>query len=261
MNDIIYLHLEGREGLIDPRMLIRAIENFMGLLHEVDATISKRSSGYCEWYVGPVTRKSPLNIGFVGQAPMDKQPHLKRVHRECATGIRTLTDKGDRPPSYSDAAIQKVKHLGELEFLPHKTGLTLIKVHHQKKEVRLVNATYEHVQEFTTPRYEAEGSVIGNLDSITVHKGNEFRVWDELTQRAVTCRFKKEMLEQAKDLLGKRVLVAGLVNVSSKGDKLSVDVAELDSYPDEKDLPTIEDMSGLVDDFTGGMSIKEYLQG
>ena len=60
-------------------------------------------------------------------------------------------------------------------------------------------------------------------------------------------------------LLKERVVVYGKLNSNSAGLPISIMADEFEAVP-KRHLPTIEEMSGLVEDFTEGMSLKEYME-
>ena len=95
-------------------------------------------------------------------------------------------------------------------------------------------------------KYETQGSVVGKLDTIRIHRGHEFRVWDEITERPIICRFPEELLATVKDALGHRVLVHGVIWANYRGVRTFVIAEGIESYPEEAQLPTIEEMSGLI---------------
>ena len=94
-----------------------------------------------------------------------------------------------------------------------------------------------------------------------MHKGHEFRVWDTQTNRPVRCYFNKHRESDAKDLLGKPVVATGMVKADRYGRPISMNVEEFDPFAAvATGLPTIEEMRGILPDFTGGLSLLEYFE-
>ncbi len=105
------------------------------------------------------------------------------------------------------------------------------------------------------------GTVVGSLDSISVHRGREFRVWDEQTTRPVTCSIKQGKQEaRAKELLGEKVVVTGMVRADRFGRPVSMTVESVDQFVSPSNWPSIEEMRGLVPNFTGGLSLREFFE-
>lgn len=104
-----------------------------------------------------------------------------------------------------------------------------------------------------------EGSIVGSLEATIVHKGNEFRVWDENTGKAVPCYFPDHLLPVAAGHLKRRVLVYGTARLNRLDNIVSLQAKGIDDFR-ESNLPTIKEMSGLVDDLTGGLPLSEYMK-
>ena len=100
-------------------------------------------------------------------------------------------------------------------------------------------------------RRKSVGSVLGRLETITVHRDTEIHVWDENTNRPVRCRYPIDLEDTVKALLRERVLVSGLVAFNPDNQPVRVEVSTIERCPDETELPTIEQMSGLLPDATG----------
>jgi hypothetical protein len=98
------------------------------------------------------------------------------------------------------------------------------------------------------------------LESISVHKGNEFRVWDRHTSKPVRCIFKPELEARIKDYFRSEVTVVGLVHMNGRGQALSVDVDALEQVEAKSELVPVHKLSGAIKDFTGGLSLREYME-
>ena len=257
----INLRLEGHEGVLTPGAFLNAVRYFWGMLRDLDSAISHEEGGSIHWEILSLRKDSPAVVAFAGRS-LTERDHLERTETACVVGLRQLSE-GERLPDYSDAAVAKALKLARLRQGRRRSrqgALGVIQVFTDRDAVDVGPHTVEGIQSLTEIRYEAVGSIVGNLDSITVHRGSEFRVWEELEGRPVTCRFAPALLGQVKDALGRRVLVFGDVRSNYQGQPTLIDVQGFENYPEDSELPTIEQMSGLVDDFTGGMPLRDYLE-
>lgn len=257
MPDSINLKLEGRDEVLTPGTFVNALRYFWGMLRDLDSAVSKDERGSIDWEIESLSKNSPAVVKFTGRS-LTNAHNLPRIEHACVNGLRQLSE-GRRLPDFSDAAVTKALHLAKLKSYRRRDALSAIQVYTDTDEVDVGPHTVEGIRTLTTIRYEAAGSIVGNLDSITVHRGSEFRVWEELEERPVTCRFTSELLEEVKNALGRRVLVYGNIRSNFRGQPTVISVQGFEYYPEDSELPTIEQMSGLIEDFTEGVSLGEYL--
>lgn len=111
--------------------------------------------------------------------------------------------------------------------------------------------TLANIQTIKGPTYESLGSVAGKLDAISVHRAFEFRIWSDQTGKPVTCRFAESLLDTVKEALRQKVLVVGHVKYNALGQPITIAAQAIERQATSRE-PTIEEVSGLVEDFTGG---------
>jgi len=252
----------GEKNVIDLPEFWRATGNFLGLLQEVDSSVANRKNGNLLWRVTTL-QNDPAPM--IGVTPMlsPRRPGTdtgERVEREIISNIASLTERGERNRFLSDAALTRVEKLARTA---PKMGESAIFIQ-ANESIRLTTTvtvrTLNQVQDLTSPKSISFGTVVGSLDTISVHNGLEFRVWDEETKRPVRCYLHPKQRTQAMELLGLRVLVIGMVKADRYGRPLSMQVETFDSAAIPPALPSIEEMRGSIPDFTGGLSLKEFLE-
>ena len=119
--------------------------------------------------------------------------------------ITALTLTGERDELMSDAALLKIKRIAAKtkRFGPHSIFLNGERPE-SPRETLITDITLAHAAELTDAKYSAFGSVTGKLESISVHRGNEFRIWDSSTGKPVRCRFTDEWEDRIKSYLRKK---------------------------------------------------------
>jgi len=258
MSDGIYITLDDNDDNLDARTLIVAVQLFLGLLHDLDIAISSESRGGVQWKVSTLSKSSPARLGFIGYSRRGKENHSTEIERRCIRGLKILAERAERDPYYSDQALYKAGNLARLRQRHLLSRITIGSP--AEGEIVIGPAIAEHVDELISEVEESEGSIVGNLDSISVHNGNQFRVWDDNTGKVVTCRFPEPLLQTAKEYLKQRVLVYGTLRRNVLGGIGSISVEGIDNYPTDEQLPTIEQMSGSIPNITGGLSLQEYMR-
>jgi hypothetical protein len=260
MAEPIYMRV-GEGTTVELPELVGALGDFLGLLREVDSSVAEKRRGNLIWRVTTLERSpSPL----VGVTPQMQRKAVndtgERVERELIANVSAITDMGERTKLLSDAALNRVERIAKMA---PKIGPSSIYTT-TKSAVPLTTTvtvkTLTQIQDLTSVKSTSFGTVSGSLDSISVHRGLEFRVWDDQTNRRVRCIFEKKQESQAKDMLGKKVMVTGMVRADRYGRPIFMKVENFDPLIPRKDLPTIEEMRGLVPNFTGGLSLKEFFE-
>jgi len=258
MSRTIFLRV-GERDRVPLNAFIDSLRNFLRVLQDLDATISRDPRGSVIWDVVSLQKGSPPVVGVAPTRRRGLQDCSEAVEEQFLTNARLLDAQGERTRYFSDSALvdferiaKRTKRLGTIAVYTNGSGAAIT-------EGVITERTLRNVRELTGVKYSAYGSVIGNLDSISVHRGNEFRVWDETTKKPVLSKFRKGELERVKSFLGVRVTVSGILNSNSAGMPVCIAVDEIDPV-EQRDLPSIEEMSGLVENFTEGKSLKQYLE-
>src|SRR5713101_942920 len=192
MPRIIYLQL-GLRDRVTLAQLIDALKNLLGVLRDLDSAISKDARGTIIWEVAFLEKKSPPTIGLVGRPRQEVLEDISgTVESEFINGVTLLYNSEERGTNYSDTALAKIQRLAKQS---KKLGdlRVFTKEGHDDQSAVIGESTFNHIEQLIGPKYVSIGSVLGSLDSITVHRANEFRVWDENTGKPVTCFFSKDM--------------------------------------------------------------------
>jgi hypothetical protein len=249
----------GTEDRIEFGTFLDTLKKFLGILDDLDAAISEDKRGTIAWEVTALQKSSPPVVGITPH-PRNKGRDLSEaVEAQVFENTRSLTVGTERTKFMSDSALTKLKgiakntkKIGPMVVFTNGTG-------RPKTEGPINENTLRNVTELTDARYSGYGSIIGNLEAISVHAGNEFRVWDRSTGKPVRCKFGDQFEDRVKEWLRHTVRVSGMIHSNRSGVPLSMDMEELEMY-NKRPLPTIEEMSGLVSDFTVGKTLKEYLE-
>ncbi len=249
MADTIFLRI-GTEDRVPLKDFIDSLNNFLSVLRDLDATISHDQRGNTVWDVVSLKNTAPV----VGVAPRlkaaSRQDTSQIVEEQLLVNAKSLSSNGDRNQYFSDSALESLEKLAKRTPKLGPMAIYIDGVGEIKDEADITEGTLKNLRQLTGVRYSAYGSLIGSLDAITVHKGNEFRVWDETT---------KKDLDRVKSLLKSRVRVSGIIQSNSAGTPIVIDLEDLEPLV-KRELPTIEEMSGLVEDFTDGKSLKDYME-
>jgi hypothetical protein len=94
--------------------------------------------------------------------------------------------------------------------------------------------------------HSAFGSIEGKVDSLSDKHAFICSVYDPIFDREITCYFQKQEVEEdAYRAFRKRVLASGLIRYSKEGYPTSIIVDAIRVFPDESELPSIEEVRAL----------------
>lgn len=259
MVEPIYFVLEGHNRILRPVAFTKALQGFLRLLRELDASISHSIMGSVDWEIVSLQKSSPAVIGYLAHPRGRRGPAVDRsddIKRTCVAGLDLLSKKPERLGEYSDRALDRTEYLAKLRATDRFDEMRVL-ANGQEANVSVV--TLANIQTLKGPTYESAGSVVGRLEAISVHHAFEFRVWSEATGKPVTCRFDESMLDKVKDHLRNKVMVYGTIKWNALGHPISVSVEGMDPADSDGGM-TIEQVSGAIDDFTEGMTLADYLE-
>jgi hypothetical protein len=236
-------------------------QSFLGLLKDIDAAIAEKKSGNLHWRVTTL-KKEPMPIVGVTPYVLRKAEDIShRVEKAVFGNLASLNERGEWSRSLPDAALGRVEKIAKMT---PKIGSSVIYIDThapvQTQSASISRQTLTQLEIIREPKSSAYGTIYGELGSICIRNANEYRVWEEESGRPVVCGFKVQEEQVIKDLLRSQVEVAGTIQYNSNGAPISVRNIENITRRDQEAVPTIEEMVGLVPNFTGGLSLKEFLE-
>jgi hypothetical protein len=237
-----------------------AFQNFVGLLKDVDAALAQKKKGNLRWKVTSLTKSPMPVIGVTSYLRRTVEDITSRVEREIFGNIAALNEKSELTRTFSDSSLARIERIAKTT---PRIGNSVIYIDTREAAsptVNITRETLEQVESIREPKSASWGTIYGKLGAIYVHNGNEYRVWDEDSGRPVVCTFKPSEEQSIKDLLRYRVAVSGMIQANTHGLPISIRRVDQLEQIRESDLPTIEEMVGIVPDFTGGLSLKEYFE-
>jgi len=251
----------GTSDRISLYAFVDSLHKFLGILRDLDSVLSEDKRGSMEWEVTSLHKESPAVVGVTPVLKrLNTRDFSEKIEAQFIDNTRSLNSKGERNQFMPDSALLKLKsiaaktkRIGPMTVSFSRNG------EKEKEEVSITQSTLKRVRELTDVKFTGFGSIKGNLDSISVHHGDEFRVWDSLSGRPVRCSFDRSIETLVKDCLRQPVIVTGVLQSNSAGLPIAMEVQGLDTV-NEGEAPTLEAISGLVDDFTDGKPLKEFIE-
>ena len=229
------LHLEGER--ITAEHFRQATEAFFDLLREVTAEMAG-SSRAVEWIVEVKSGSINLSAAPEARAQLPVSPIVTAVF----DGVRLLEQRGKRPPHFNDKALSSARTITRLA---EGHGIEKARLRF-KKNTTTLRKTAANVDEILgAPIYEI-GSIEGRLQMISSRGGFHFGVWDVVSDKFIRCNVRKERFPDVYRAFDHRVAVLGMVRFRKTGEPVSIDVEKIVTLPEDKDLPTHEEVYGIM---------------
>lgn len=250
----LVFRLENKDSArIRVHQLEEALGHIAAILQAVEGELTGQR-GVIAWEIADLEAGSAVLTLEPSAAIAD--PELpRRVGQAVTLGLQVLAQGASRPRYFNNRALESAAGLAKMLT----DGLARIHLAFDGEQVDMALTIGDNVRGILE-YVESFGSLDGILEVLEGREGKRplFRIRDRIYNTRVRCAVPESMIRQALDAFRKRVLVSGLIKYDSSGQPQSVQVQGLELISEE-DLPTAEDVYGILGDL-GGLSPEEYLE-
>ena len=151
-----------------------------------------------------------------------------------------------RPRHFTDHAVQRAREIGRLA---ERKRVESIRVRRSRNHSAITRETALNASQILEARPTEVGSIEGRLQMMSVRHRMHFAVWDDLHDREVRCFIPSSdeaLYDQAYAAFRKRVAVFGAVRLTEAGEPTSIQVRDIEVFPDPSELPTAKDVYGIL---------------
>ena len=240
------IHL-GVEGQVTLAGLTRLVESWTDFLDEIGKSVTGHPSPRAVRYVVTEASGGSFTLRVRPQPASEDVPAhvIPRIAPTVISGIRELQRQAKRPRHFSDDALDKLRDLARLTG-PETPALT-VNGGGRDRPVALSSEVLAHVEAVLTPAFRTIGTIEGELEGLIIHGRKRFLLYDRMAGRQVVCYFGDAVSwEEIRDLFGKRMAVTGEIRSRRSGERASIDVSSYYVFPREEDLPSAEEVRGLI---------------
>lgn len=181
------------------------------------------------------------------EPPTGARPELvESVYAKAEFGIDQLAQGRLEESHLSESAL---KHLRALSGLTEQNdGVPIpIRVWVRRKPLELTAEIARTIEDDWRVDYHDYGTIEGRLETIQDRDGRlQLRVRDAALRQSVKCYVSDNMLNDAFSTFRKRVEITGTVHYRRDGTPISIDVVHIETLPDDSELPTADDVRGLL---------------
>ncbi|MCE9582752.1 MAG: hypothetical protein K8T20_09685 [Planctomycetes bacterium] len=243
--DALTRHPDGRVTLhlrreIASEEFRRCVEAFFGLLEEVARSV-RRGQEEVKWIV--TVKEGSIGLVATPATLGSSKTRAKQIRSRVARTVNAMSRSPRAAATVSHKALEYLRELGKVAG--PKNGKADLQLKLGGETIPLSDRLEQNAARAIGGRRSEHGAVEGVLETISVHGGNWFIVYDRLTDRGTKCIIPLELQVLAKASLGKRVAVEGRIGYDAAGHPDKVEAAAL-RVLGEGPIPSFEDVKGIL---------------
>jgi hypothetical protein len=216
----------------------------------------KRSSLY--YRIVDLSHASPSTV-IVEAKPYPQAPDLSvDVVDKFFSGIKQIQETGQITEEFDRPTLESYKGLSATL----RKNITEIKLSNGTYQIEITRQLEARIDNILGSEIIVEGSIEGMLEAINIHnKANKFHIFPSVGPTKVVCHFPDAMLSDAIGAINRYVRVAGQVKYQMRGFfPHEVEVAAMEVYPEEHELPTLGSLRGIAPDATGRLDSVAFVR-
>ncbi len=196
-----------------------------------------------QWRVESISMSSPLQLMSrpISRSESISVPNLEDLSGVASSGLKLIQNQAVRPPYFTDTALERARDI--VARVRKLEGVLSVDL------TRLDEHVVANVNEVLGSTFSAIGSVEGFLERLNVHGTNRiFNIYDPITGGQIRCEFGNRIPPgEVGRLAKKRVVVHGEIRYRDDGSIVNVLARSIDAFPEEADLPSADDVLGILE--------------
>ena len=233
------LTLEIDENL-PPDRFLAAARAFFGYVQEI--TDADDADGV-QWVVK--VREGSHLIGVAPQGFQAPPAVLASIYRRAESGLTMVAEGRIAESGLTEGAMRHLLVLSEMTDASHGKPVSM-NLWVQGRPVSVGPAVGHAVREDHKAAYNDHGTLEGRLKGIQDNGSIQLTLRDDLLGWNLKCYLSDELLGQAFESFRHRVEVSGLIHYRANGVPISIAVEKIDPLPDDNELPSADDVRGLL---------------
>lgn len=260
------IRLRGSGADLDAQRVLRDLTHLitlLGLLEDAQLRKDRRPTSRSTWSF------NALSLGSVDAVIAPLEPRggasfevLDHVPELFVAGFEDVESSPRVPVGWDSRALRVA------ELATRKLGadadrgmvLTLLVDGKARRTAEITHRAATNARTAVRTRYSSLGSVIGTLDSVSVHRSKRAGLWTARGGRRVEVRFGTEHLDGVAALLGQKVEVWGPLSRNADDQVLSVQARRFIGLRQPAQPRRLADLHGIAPNLTGGEDVDHYLE-
>lgn len=250
--------VHGELGNITLSGFLSQVQDHLEMLREYDCAISHESGATLEWLITNVSAGS-LILDTESRSKMPEKDFGQGVISAYFTGWSHIEREGTSPPYLSEAGMNAARRIVQRIG---KEGMTGVEISSTDRRITLTERAFDNMDWLASETDKSPGSVEGTLETVSIHRGSRFTIYHSRTKKAIRCDIPQgsDLLDHAKEALGSRVLIGGILHTNATGEPTRIAAETLRILRERHELPSIASLSGKYPDFTGDLTTNDFIR-
>lgn len=225
-----------------------------------DRSMSETGSSTFYYRIVGLKLSSPAEVVV---EPLQRS-HKKQMNLEAASKTMNFWGKIDRGEMEGIQGPVELALIEDAKKLSSriKKNMASMKMSSNGTELNITPEFNAKIEMVLAPKETYPGIVRGFLSYFDGHGDKqEFRVYSDIPPEMVKCYFPPELMDRAVQGLRQHVEVRGDLSckaIAKFPDEIAVNHIKI--FPKDEELPTLNDLKGMIPGLTGNLSIEDYLR-
>ena len=222
----------------------KAVDHFFAFVDKLSIQLGDKNRP-ARWIIS--VDKGSICLGLHPELAPEQTIGFPDLIKEIETGINQISKKDVRPSYYSNEMLSDLKALAKLPTQKN-SGIKGIYIIPNGNEIEVTSSVRTNIDSILKIQREEFGSFEGTLKIISAVQGLHFQIYEFVHDRAIKCLMDERITQEALRAFNKRVYVFGLIRYSKGGIPGEIQVQDLHVLRDEKELPTANEVLGILKD-------------
>lgn len=225
---------------VTPEQFVAAARAFFGYVDEVARSLAPDGAAP-KW---KVMLREGSNLLAVEPALSALPAIVQAVYSRADEGVRQLAEGNLQASRLPESALKHLKALSELTEA--KGNPVPLRFWVRRQPVQVNQEIGRVIREDWRADYKDYGTVEGRLTAIQEQGTLQLLLKDEWLKQTIRCYVPEDQLSDAFANFRRRVEVSGVIHYRRNGTPISVEVEAIDPLPDDSELPSSNDVRGLL---------------
>lgn len=248
MRNELRFRVRVKSDFVDTQVLQRSIASFAGLAS---------ATGLGRWVVSDLR----LSSVTVSARPIDRTDiEVEADFLRLMEGLSALAEVAEAPAGWDDELLESVAALEQVTSHHAVEGIDITLG--DRPAISIHPATPRNAQRVLQEGSTSYGTVTGIVDRfLSRDSRREFGLVDEATGNKVTVRFDKDVEDDAKSWIGRRLTAWGMLRRTPGGKKKELRMEGFSLVPQPESLDVDKVVGALGAEWTGGLTSVDWIRG